>query len=49
MPLPFITLSANTPRVIDVYYSAAILACIEFTDVCTDASDVTDSDYFYDV
>ena len=46
MPLPFITLSANTPRVIDVYYSAAILACIEFSDVCSDATDVTD--YFYE-
>ncbi len=47
MPTPFLALSPFQPRIIDIYYAAAVPTCVDTSDVSdftdfTDQSDQTD-------
>lgn len=42
MPVPFLALAPFQPRIVDVYYAAAVPTCVDCTD-CSDVSDYTDS------
>lgn len=49
MTTPFLALAPQTPRVVDIAYSAMLLPCVDAMDVTdstdrTDQSDVTDGD-----
>jgi hypothetical protein len=42
MPVPFLSLAPQIPRVVDIHYEANLLPCCSCTD-CSDSSDVTDA------
>jgi hypothetical protein len=46
MPTPFLALSPQQPRIIDLYYEANVGFCADVTDSTdsTDSSDVSDGD-----
>jgi hypothetical protein len=46
MTLPFLALAPFMPKVVDVFYEATTLPCLDVTDAsdATDSSDVTDGD-----
>ncbi len=43
MTTPFLSLSPQQPRVVDIGYSAMLLPCIDVTDLSGDTSDNTDN------
>lgn len=40
MPVPFLALAPFQPRIVDIYYAAAVPTCVDCTD-CSDVSDYT--------